>query len=66
MLLYERLIGPNHPRDPSLAPMREDFAAAVLVVVDNVAHFYFESPPGRLASGQALSQYRPTLAEGLL
>jgi hypothetical protein len=44
MLLYERLIGPNHPRDPALAPMREDFAAAVLVVVDNVAHFYFESP----------------------
>jgi hypothetical protein len=44
MLLYERLIGPNHPRHPALAPMREDFAAAVLVVVDNVAHFYFESP----------------------
>jgi hypothetical protein len=44
MLLYERLIGPNHPRHPALAPMREDFAAAVLVVVDNVADFYFKSP----------------------
>jgi hypothetical protein len=44
MLLYERLIGPNHPRDPSLASMREDFAAAVLVVVDNVARFYSDSP----------------------
>jgi hypothetical protein len=43
MLLYERLIGPSHLRHPSLARMREDFTAAVLVVVDNVAHFYFES-----------------------
>ena len=44
MLLYERLIGPMPLRDPALADMRDMVRAAELVVIDNVARFYFESP----------------------
>jgi len=59
MLLYERLIGPPERLDPELLRLRDQIHDAVLVVVDNVARFYFADSP---QEDWRLDQHFPNIA----